>query len=467
MNSIWKLTRPKPALPTSYFWTWDHSTNWVLDDPGLLTWGCKNRYLKKPETFVEDYKRLTDFAAGIGIKGIVIWGFLRDSHRGIDYAKRVVDYALSKGVLIMPGIGTTAYGGVYYEGEHKYNLEVFLKKNPDAMKMNEDGKLALDQACPSHPLLKEWLEEGVQWLFKEFGVGGANLENGDFLVCYCARCKNKKEKWSVNEPDFFQLQGLSYEPALQCIKKSLPEKIVTYATYTGFVPGHPPEGLTPETSWDVTFMGCEEPAMIKRFPQESYAQWTLTNMVRKQPLPLTVYLDNGAPNEVFDNPYWPEGIKAPARHNVGFLHHGSQWKSGRYNQVVSTIKEACLRAYRSGLEGISIHGEVSPRHIPWALNYLAFSHFIHYPEDSLREFGRKTLGQIFGSEEEGEIFAEIFAHWDAGTLNSYHKDQVKKKTSELAKNVAEKGTDIERWRFWNWLLMMVSGVIEKHTVSFF
>ena len=61
---FWKLARPKPALPNSYFWTWDHSTNWVLDDPGLVTFGCYNRYTKRPETFVEDYRRLTDLAAG-------------------------------------------------------------------------------------------------------------------------------------------------------------------------------------------------------------------------------------------------------------------------------------------------------------------------------------------------------------------------------------------------------------------
>ena len=24
----------KPAFPLRYYWTWDHSTNWVLDDPG-------------------------------------------------------------------------------------------------------------------------------------------------------------------------------------------------------------------------------------------------------------------------------------------------------------------------------------------------------------------------------------------------------------------------------------------------
>jgi hypothetical protein len=75
VQPIWALSRPKPALPNSYFWTWDHSTNWMLDDPGLVNLGCDNRYLKRPETFVEDYRRLTDLAVGLGVKGIVIWGF--------------------------------------------------------------------------------------------------------------------------------------------------------------------------------------------------------------------------------------------------------------------------------------------------------------------------------------------------------------------------------------------------------
>ena len=67
LEMAWKISRPKPALPSSYLWTWDHSANWMLDDPGVLNFGCSNRYLKRPETFIEDYRRLTDFAAGLGI----------------------------------------------------------------------------------------------------------------------------------------------------------------------------------------------------------------------------------------------------------------------------------------------------------------------------------------------------------------------------------------------------------------
>lgn len=114
----WKLDRPtKSALPASYFWTWDHSANWVLDDPGIQTSGCYNAYFKQPDTYVEDYRRLTDLSAGLGIRGIVVWGFLRDSHGGVEYAKHVAAYGASRGVAIMPGVGTTWYGGIYYEGD--------------------------------------------------------------------------------------------------------------------------------------------------------------------------------------------------------------------------------------------------------------------------------------------------------------------------------------------------------------
>ena len=103
-------------MPSSYFWTWDHSCNWVLDDPGIWTSGCANRYLKRPETFIEDYRQLTDLAAGLGIKGIAIWGFLRDAHGGVEYAKRVADYAASNGVAILPGVGSRGTAGLITKG---------------------------------------------------------------------------------------------------------------------------------------------------------------------------------------------------------------------------------------------------------------------------------------------------------------------------------------------------------------
>jgi hypothetical protein len=138
----------------------------------------------------------------------------------------------------------------------------------------------------------------------------------------------------------------------------------------------------------------------------------------------------------------------------------------RHQQVVSTIKEACLRAYRSGLEGVSIHGEVTSRHIPAALNYLAFSHFTHWPEDTFREFGRKTLGPVLGSEEHGEAFAEILAHWDGGTLTEEHQKQVDPNRRGFNVKVCGSACDTvetyQRYRFWEWLASMVKHKCDRH-----
>jgi len=457
---IWQLERPsKPALPNSYFWTWDHSTNWMWDDPGMLNYGCNNSYLKQPDTYLEDYRRLTDMAAGLGVKGAIIWGFLRDSHGGVEYAKRVADYAASRGVAIMPGVGTTWYGGCYYEGDHKYNLETFVKRNPDACRRLDNGNVDPHGMCPTHPEFVEWLQEGLEWLFKEFAIGGVNLENGDFVVCHCPRCKARREQWPADEPLFWFHQYLGYEPALQILRDRCKDKLITWATYKGFMPGRG------TGEHQCNYMECTRPVMFYKLPTEALCQWTLTFMVHQEPLPLSTYLDDGAPAEALANDNWSAGLKPPSVRSVGFLHQGSQWYGrSRYNHVISEIKEGCLRAYRAGLEGVSIHGEVSSMHIPWALNYLAFSHFIHWPEDSLRDWGRKTLGQVLGSADEGEAFAELLAHCDAGTLTEARHKDLKSRTVGLQRDVY-KGIHLQRCRFWNWLHALANNQTDPQTVS--
>ncbi|MCP4247449.1 MAG: hypothetical protein GY778_10415, partial [bacterium] len=157
--------------------------------------GCTNRYLKRPDTYLADYRRLTDMAAGLGVKGIVIWGFLRDAHGGIEFAKRVADYAAARGVAIMPGVGTNRYGGIYYEGDHPCNIRTFLGQHPEARSIDAQGNRREHGLCASHPGYVDWVSNAAQWLFREFNVGGANFENGDFNVCHCPRCRERLEGW--------------------------------------------------------------------------------------------------------------------------------------------------------------------------------------------------------------------------------------------------------------------------------
>ena len=458
----WSLPRPKPALFNSYLWTWDHSANWVWDDPGMLNFGAINRYLKQPGTYLEDYRRLVDLASGLGVRGLVVWGFLREAHGGIESAKRVAGYARSKNVVLMPGVGTNWYGGPYYEGEHPYNIQTFLDKHPDVRLITEKGDPSRDRVCPSHPRFKEWLQSGVRWLFREFDVGGANLENGDFLVCHCRRCTRLRADWPANEPEFMRHQYMGYAPALRAIEDQLGNKLVTWAAYGGFLPGKSDKG----NPWRA-YMECARPALVDKLPPDGVCQWTLSGMVRGEPLPLTEYLDNGTPTEALASERWPAAITPPSVRSSGYLHQGSQWhRPGRTDLNVSTIKEACLRAHRAGLEGVSIHAEVSAMHIPAALNYLAFSHFIHWPADSLRQFGTKTLSHVLGAEDDAGLFVELFARWDAGVLTDTDRKAISGRTSALERAV-RRGRDLIPWRFWNWLRHMAEGVVERHTASVF
>ena len=460
----WSLERPVPALPYSYFWTWDHSTNWMLEDPGLQMSGCYNRYFKQPETYREDYRRLTDLCAGLGVRGIVIWGFLRDDHGGVEGAKRLTAYATERGVGIYPGIGITAYNGVYYEGNHRYCLLDFLHRHPEARMLQADGTPHAQQGCVAHPLFREWFAESIDWLFREFDIQGCNLENGDFLVDHhpLLRELRRQVAWPEDDSEPAFNQAMSYQLALESIPRNLDDLFASYATYCGFNFGDEPVQNGP--------MGSRPPAALNKLSEKAFCQWTLSGMLLQHPLPLARYLDDGAPAEAFDNPNWPRDLRVPTRRSVGFVHQGSQWWGrSRHQCVISSIKEACLRAYRTGLQGVSIHGEVSSRYFPAALNYLAFSHFIHWPEDTMRDFGRKTLGQIFASAQDGEDFAEILCHWDAQTLTQEHLKLADPSAHGFpGETYTSRGANTDEWqraRLWVQLHEMVLLALERYSIQ--
>jgi hypothetical protein len=114
--------RQAPALPYRLFWTWDHSTNWYLEQVGQQEIGALNAYAKPPAGFLEDYRRLVDFMSRHRLGGVTIYGFLRDNHGGVEAAQSLCRYARERGVRILPGVGINAYGGIYWEGDHRYNL---------------------------------------------------------------------------------------------------------------------------------------------------------------------------------------------------------------------------------------------------------------------------------------------------------------------------------------------------------
>jgi hypothetical protein len=459
----------RPALPRNYYWTWDHSTNWWLQSEGQQETGCNNLYTKSADDFVRDYKLLVDHCVRTRVGGIVIWGFVRDAHGGVAASQEVCNYAADRGVRILPGVGTSVYGGVYYVSDqaadaatHPLTAKSFVRDHPQAGMIEQDDKVSTLYPCPTHPATIAWLKECAAWLFGTFRIGGVNLEHGDFVVCHCERCSTARR--GQRQAAYFSTMQLANQPFMDEALRLRPDAWITYATYTGFAPDPTPEtGFMPAKDWgsqEAWRIHGENPEFVRDLDARSICQWTLTQMVHEKQLPLASWLEDGSPAAMSRSDHWPAGHKPPTHRSVGFVHQGSQWDSrgsypdgslGRYSVQISCIKEACLRAAKTGLEGVSIHGEISTRCIPYALNYLAFTHFSYHPEASLREFGRAMLGPILGSAADGERFVEWLAKAEAGGCSPDELKQLDKHVADSLRTVAAQGAGLTPARCWRWL----------------
>src|SRR6188508_2918090 len=140
VSSAFPPLQGSPPIRTRMFWTWDHSTEWVLHRAGAQTMGASNSYGRTPELFIEDYTRLLRWCGDHHVDAVVVWGLLRDTHGGVEAARRLCDVAVKHGVRLLCGVGLNAYGGVYYEGDSPYSLEGRLQKNPELYGLDEGGK---------------------------------------------------------------------------------------------------------------------------------------------------------------------------------------------------------------------------------------------------------------------------------------------------------------------------------------
>ena len=115
-----------------------------------------------------------------------------------------------EGVRILPGCGIFSYGGVYYDPRadydggidsamtpHPYSLHTWLEAHPELRAVDAQGRPYVtgpysDIACPSQPDNLAWFKEALAWLLQEFGVGGVQVEVGDYAVCHCAACTARR-----------------------------------------------------------------------------------------------------------------------------------------------------------------------------------------------------------------------------------------------------------------------------------
>jgi hypothetical protein len=431
----------EPGLAYRTFWNWDHTTNWEMTQIGVQEIGVMNPYHKPPDGFLADFKRVVDFMSVNRIAAIAIYGFLRDSHGGIEAAQELCRYANERGVRIMPGVAINAYGGVVWEMDHPYNLANWLRNHPElAAQMERPAGFKIDdlafplffpigdysmRGCPSKPENQSWMEEGIAWLAETFEVGGINIEAGDYGVCGCADCQTRRaareddsrrdgyaESWShADMADFY--------PRL----------------YDAALSRRPDAWIYSEIQWD-NLLDAEAMHPLRALPEGGIYQHTSNRT------------------------YWnrimqemtPDYTRAlPTKTNVFRTQFNSQWngdyRTERYRFNGKDFAEQAKKAAEVGFQGLTVWGEPSPYHVSTELSYLAFARFTWDPALTWEQFMRDDVAPRLGGDNAAERYIDLVETLDGSA--EIDAASLEKIRSESLSNAANTAGDVSRR--WLWL----------------
>ena len=381
-----------PPIRTRMFWTWDHSTEWALNRPGAHTMGAANEYGRTTEAFLADYTALLHWCSHHSVDAVVVWGLLRDSHGGLDSAKRLSDIAASQGVRLLCGVGLNCYGGVYYEGDSPISLEHHLASHPDLIALDQAGnrmnKPHQYVACPSRPENQEFAAESLRWLFKNLPLGGVQIESGDYTVCHCHLCQDRrKHPFSTFS---WEDMALMYPIAAGAIRSVSPRAWIVCETYS-----HPEPYSGPK---EAPGFGEGKPSWadecLDQFPKGDgiFAQWVCDQYV--QPLDRRPWTSAGK-------------VSSVQRQNIMRSHIGTYWAGHSRGELsIDWIADMVKRSSASGFDTISLFGEVSPFDTGTELNYLALENYgsAANPNSELELFLNEVAAPLLGGPKYAHDF---------------------------------------------------------------
>jgi hypothetical protein len=431
--------RQDSPIKTRVFWTWDHSTEWALNRPGAQTMGASNYYARSTETFIQDYSALLAWCGRHHVNAVVVWGLLRESHGGLDSAKKLCEVAQKHGVRLLAGVGLNAYGGVYYEGDSRYSLERHLTKHPELYGLDPGGNKMIrnfgvygpkltHHACPSRTENQEFAAESLRWLFKNLPLGGVQIETGDTGVCRCARCQERR-KHPVSGLSWEDM-ALMYPLAAEAIRSVAPEAWILCETYS-----HPQLAADPSKAAD---FGGGKPAWadecLSRFPEGTFVQWVGDKLAASQPSALGTEAG--------------KALSARHRHIIR-AHYSTYWGGVRGEPALGGIAALARQSVLHGFDAISIFGEVSPFHTGAELNYLAFEDFASSsnPGSNMDVFIKEKAAPLLGGEVEAREFLELAGYRSKGAEIPKALRRIYDRMGKLPAQAA---------RRWSWLAAYLS-----------
>lgn len=306
-------------------WSWDIRMRWA------------HGFCLCEESYWENYRKMIDAAAFLGVEGIVIWGFLRDSHGGIEAAKRVVDYGKGRGIRIYPGIGIDDYGGVYYEGSSYYALDNYIKNHRMSQAVRMDGtpdfhlwppndRTPRLKACPSDEKIISYYRESIEWLVDTFNLDGFQIEQGDSGLCYCERCRTRSRIICHDADTDATAASIRIPAVIGPVLEKHPDLTILCETYCGL------------TFDNVQKLG----ESISRYPEDVVLSWQLYNGVSTPGRPETFRIDNG--------------IKSPSRFGNAALRTNNDLFLGEVDDR-DNIKKALRLSREAGLTMTYLYGE--------------------------------------------------------------------------------------------------------------
>jgi len=422
-------------------WMWDHSTNWVPRTWGEQNTGASNPYTKRPAAFLADHVRMIDFLADNGFDAACVVGLFRDAHGGEDYARRLIDHGRSKGVDVFPMVGLYAYGGVYYEGDHKYCLDTFLREHPDCIAVDEKGaprtkplglfgpKTVL-HACPSKPEVLAFVAESVRWAFETFDLAGMEIETSDLGVCQCPQCRERRRL----PANGFSTEDMVvyYDACVQAARSVNPNALMILETYAHFA-----RGGGPQPPVFGRRLADADRAQVAKFPSGCAVQW-YANLGLGPAGAVKIHCKES------DGFEWDEHDRSPYEGlNVMRTDGGTQWASFRHDLFVEEFREIIVRSARSGVRGISMNGECPAENPTDLLNYRAFDYFSRsWPTPSVDEFLDDEAAPLLGGPDRARRFFDIFQK------NEYSDaaiDEIRKIEADLPAEIHLRWAWLARW----------------------